>query len=1036
MNTHTFHNQLILRTPLKQTETNITWQKIQTCFQEPLVREALFIASPALHQQLERYEQQPEVFSKVEVSSLQTSLYKYYARFSNRCTPFGLFATVATLQLDKETNIAIEGSRIRKASKFDTFFLAQLLQFIERVPEIRAQLIYYPNTSLYTIGDKYRYVEYYLKGEQRRHKISGVDSNHYLEEVVKLTENGATLEQLIATLADEEVTATQIHNFLHTLIDNQFLVSELDLTLTGEDYLERLIAVFEETRFQFHEGQTILKLLRALQQQLSAIEAKEVSDVQDYLNLFAFIEQQFDKAQLNKLFQVDTFRDLSDATLSHRYLKQLRQAVQVINQLSSKSPQQKLETFKQRFQERYEAYEMPLVQVLDPDVGIGYDRSIGAKTPLVEGLTLSRNRSQSTQINWSKQQSFLFQKVMTAYAENATEIQLTEQELKPFKADESAYSDTFSVFFSAFSEANQEKIFVKNLWGPSANNLIGRFTHLDESIEKLADDIAQQEADLHIHQIVAEIVHLPQARVGNVLHRKSTRWYEIPYLGQSSLPREQQINVTDLMISVRHGRIVLRSKSLNKEVLPKLSNAHNYPVDALPIYHFLCDLQLQDQSPLGFSLGYFEYELPFVPRISIGDIVLSRAKWNLRGEEIKALLKNQNDTDHLAQFLQQRNIPKVVVVSRGDNEVLINFENPLSVQVFYSLIKNKGLIELKEFLFQESSITGNYANEFVASAYRKQAVENGQTLVANTSSVEDKKVQQLFSVGDEWLYYKFYCGDKIADTVLEQAIAPIVADLEAQQWIDKWFFIRYSDKDGFHLRFRIHLINKAYFTNCINSIKYHIQPLEQQGIVWKTQIDPYLRETERYGYASIEATESLFHADSQCTLQFSSLIEGAKGEEVRWLFAMLSIDQLLNDFGYSLKEKLSILKLLKVSFGKEFNRKGLLNKQINERYKNYEPTIERFLNEENKAAIYQPLWGLLKQRSEHLVSIIDELKRLDSQQQLPSPLAVGIVPSYIHMICNRIFLSKHRMQEMVAYDFLFKYYNKWLHTQKAALSKS
>ena len=30
------------------------------------------------------------------------------------------------------------------------------------------------------------------------------------------------------------------------------------------------------------------------------------------------------------------------------------------------------------------------------------------------------------------------------------------------------------------------------------------------------------------------------------------------------------------------------------------------------------------------------------------------------------------------------------------------------------------------------------------------------------------------------------------------------------------------------------------------------------------------------------------------------------------------------------------------------------------------------------------------------------------------------------MICNRIFLSKHRIHEMVIYDYLYKYYSKQL----------
>ncbi|MEM6319821.1 MAG: thiopeptide-type bacteriocin biosynthesis protein, partial [Bacteroidota bacterium] len=382
---------------------------------------------------------------------------------------------------------------------------------------------------------------------------------------------------------------------------------------------------------------------------------------------------------------------------------------------------------------------------------------------------------------------------------------------------------------------------------------------------------------------------------------------------------------------------------------------------------------------------------------------------------------------------KERKIPTIIVISEGDNEVVINFDNELSRTVFYSIIKKKKFFEIKEFLFQEASITGNYANEFIASVYKDVLAEKRPSIPIG--DFKDKTINQSFSIGDDWLYYKFYCGDKIAEKVLQEAILPIVKDLKSKQSIDQWFFIRYFDKDGFHLRFRMKVKNKEQFSTIINSVKYHIAPLEKEGIIWKTQIDTYLRETERYGYHSIEATEKFFHADSECTLQFVNMIEGEKGEEVRWLFSLLSMGALLDNFGYSLKDKIAIMNLLKTGFGKEFNRKGLLNKQINQLYKQNMANIERFLTADQKQPIYQPLWDILAIRSSKMSPIVDELKSLEKAKKLPIPLALGIIPSYLHMVCNRIFLSKQRVHEMVVYDFLFKYYSKMLHTQKKKVAK-
>jgi thiopeptide-type bacteriocin biosynthesis protein len=645
------------------------------------------------------------------------------------------------------------------------------------------------------------------------------------------------------------------------------------------------------------------------------------------------------------------------------------------------------------------------------------------------------NYTGERKLNWNNKTGFLFKKALHALQSGATNIDLTDEEINQFEENENLYPSSFSTFFNVFHEKGEEKLHLKSVWGPSANGLIGRFAHLDDSIETLCNDIHEHEKALFPNKILAEIIHLPQARTGNILYRKFQRDYEIPYLGNSSLDKKHQIDVSDIYVSVRRGKVVLRSKRLNKEIIPRLGNAHNYSANALPIYHFLCDLQDQEQSGLAFSWGGLQREFNFLPRVTYKGVILSRATWNLDEQTIKTVLDNKESgaLEAVKAFQKKHNIPTIISFTQGDNEVVVNFDNDLSCVTFYYMLKGERFVQLKEFLFEEDTVTGAYCNEFVVPAFKNipKTKENAVTTKTDSKVTLQKA---SYSIGEEWLYYKFYCGERVGEKLLNYAIKPIVDELEANNLINKWFFIRYRDKDGHHLRFRIQLKDQNKFSECVSVIKKHIQPFENNLLIWKTQTDTYLRELQRYGFESIDATEALYYNDSECTVKFADMIEGDAGERIRWLFSLLSMDQLLNDFGFDVKQKMKLLNIAKTSFGKEFNKTGALNKQVNELYSENMSSIEVFLNEEAKAEMYAPLWDILKVRSAKNKSVVEALKGLNEDNILPGGLESTVL-SYLHMVCNRIFLAKQRVHEMVVYDMLFKYYSKQLHTQKKETKK-
>jgi len=285
----------------------------------------------------------------------------------------------------------------------------------------------------------------------------------------------------------------------------------------------------------------------------------------------------------------------------------------------------------------------------------------------------------------------------------------------------------------------------------------------------------------------------------------------------------------------------------------------------------------------------------------------------------------------------------------------------------------------------------------------------------------ENTVKRTFTLGDEWLYYKLYCGPKTADDILAQIIKPVADELLSKELIDKWFFIRYTDPKT-HLRVRFHYNNPENIYHIISLVNSATRTFIENDLLWKIQIDTYQREIERYGANTIELAEELFFYDSYMIVRMIDMIEGDEGEEIRWLFAVRAIDSLLDDFLFSEIQKLNLLESLKDGFGREFGMNKMLKFQLDKKYRNKRQGISEIMNRENDTkSDIKSLFNLLSQKSQSVIPIAKKILEIENMKKLQRPID-DLIRSYIHMLMNRLFKSKQRMHEMVLYDFLFRYY--------------
>jgi len=292
------------------------------------------------------------------------------------------------------------------------------------------------------------------------------------------------------------------------------------------------------------------------------------------------------------------------------------------------------------------------------------------------------------------------------------------------------------------------------------------------------------------------------------------------------------------------------------------------------------------------------------------------------------------------------------------------------------------------------------------------------------------KVQRNFIVGDNWLYYKIYTGSKTSDTILTDIIKPISEQLLRDNIIDRWFFIRYADPKH-HLRVRFNCNKPENIGIIINSLYPFFKEFINYDLIWKIQMDTYQREIERYGENTMTLAEDIFYHDSKMIVNFISMIEGDEGDELRWFFAIKAIDSHINSYKYTDEEKLQLLNRLKTDFGNEFGMSRPLKKQLDKKYRKERKKIEVFMNlkaEDNSD--YTPVLKVLKIKEESIAQrSVKNILRYKKEGYLQVDLN-GFIGSQLHMLINRLFISKNRIQEMVCYDFLYRYHKSMIARKK------
>jgi hypothetical protein len=367
-----FLPNLVLRSPVLPFITDLSHESVVRQLHNQLFMEALYLASPELYYKSKMLAEK-KLPSRDEHKLLNT-LVNYLNRMRSRCTPFGLFAGCTVVNWASENNIVLEHDIKKRHTRLDMHYLCALAQYLSQAPFLKNKLRYFSNSSYYQIGDEIRYIEYSYTEGRRVHQISCVGASPLLLKLLEKSRTGLQVRQIEALLVEEQVAEEEAHEFVEELINAQLLASELEPTITGNEFIVQLLDKLENVHSTYHipELSEVIGRLHKINRSLENLDHQVANSPEAYDEIAASLIVPDGSLDKSKLFQTDLIYTSSEACLDKRLQQSLLEGMVILQRLKGKKINRKLEAFKTRFTQRYEGNEMPLLEVLDAETGIGY----------------------------------------------------------------------------------------------------------------------------------------------------------------------------------------------------------------------------------------------------------------------------------------------------------------------------------------------------------------------------------------------------------------------------------------------------------------------------------------------------------------------------------------------------------------------------------------------------------------------------------------------------------------------------------------
>ena len=989
--------------------------KIKDLVAQEFVQEAIAIASPSLFESLPYLEGD---LNNRKTKQVLSSVLRYLLRMTTRPTPFGAFSGVTTGKTGDFSELKLEEfSKFKKRTRPDMEWLLGIVSKLEVNLSIIKYLTVEKNHAIYSIGNRLclpfstECGQLKHKNMNKRENIS-INNTEVVDKVLKLSNKSINVGLMITTIKDDypDVDITIIEKFILQLIEQEFLITQLRPPLDIDNPLDYLIKVLNKVQ-GVSEVEEIRGLLTDVENMIRNYDQLPLGKgLSTYNELISVMQKIFNVATP---LQVDISLNSPGLMINETLTYEVAKAAEVLWKLNNNGVgYSHLSSYHTEFLEKYGTNrEVPILELLSEELGLGapatYENPIGYRNyKNINGMGNSEDERNSN----------LTHLIIEAIYNQQEEIILTDEMIEQLESskDMRYAPDSLEIYFELYAKSQEEidsgKYTVCLSPNPGSNLLgstFGRFLDIldDDITEEIKLNQRKIDNQFNKNIVMVEGSILPvTGKSANVSIGRTTRTTTLT-LGTNGNKETMQLSLDDIVVGATLDNFYLKSIKLGKRIKVVSGNMLNFQ-SAPNVYRFMREVSMNDIEHWSmFNWGNMSHS-PYYPRIRYNNIIISPAIWKLKKEILGFENKPKTDEEFNISFNAWRikwNVPRYVFMTFGDNRILIDLDNNLHLRELKNELFKQERLQLREAVqdwdnFCLKSPLGNHAMELVLPLTKKLNVQQRNEFVVNNKEKEVIHSKMIYRVpGSEWLYVKLYVSPNKENELITKHIKPFTEKVLGKSDVHSWFFIRYRDPEP-HIRLRLKGKPEILYSDVLPEIRGISEDLMELGLIKKMTIDTYEREVERYGGPRlIDIAEEYFCYDS---VAITSLLNIHKQSELPlYILASLNIIEIMNTFGYSFEEQLSIMgnNTNKYDDIEEFRsfRKSLT--YIGDSTNDWENLRK------NNRELGLDLYSSFIIRRNSLKRYVDAINKLDDEGEgLLWNTKERILGAVIHMHCNRL----------------------------------